>query len=206
MNAYALTTAARAKLYLGITTSADDNLIERLIDAISDSIEKYCERRFKQTAYSNELYDGSGGSDMVLKNYPVISSETFTLEERSGSDNINSFSTISGNLYFVKYDRGIVALSGSTFIKATQRYRVSYTAGYNFDNTTPGATLESVGLGDLEEAVWRLVGNSYRDRHTSDAIESESIGNYSVTFRREIAMAADIKAVLDRYKRPAMIL
>lgn len=201
MNAYALTTVARAKLYLGITTSADDTLIERLIDVATDTIESFCGRRFKKTTYTDELYDGTGGDSLVLKQYPVVAGQAFTLNERAGSDNVSNFSTLSSNIYFVKNDRGIVQFSSGIFLPYPQRYKITYTAGYDFDNTTPGATAESVGLGDLEEACWQLVGNAYSDRKHNDAVASESIGNYSVSFRRDISMSASLKATLERYRR-----
>jgi len=89
---YALTTLARVKTFLGISGTSDDELLTSLINndelltslinSCTDFIENYCDRRFKQKAYTNELYNGNGTNKLLLKNYPVDESSTFKIEER----------------------------------------------------------------------------------------------------------------------------
>ena len=55
----ALVSLADAKAYLGIGTSGDDALIERLINAESSRIERYCDRNFRKQSY-RESYNGNG--------------------------------------------------------------------------------------------------------------------------------------------------
>lgn len=205
---YALTTVARAKTFLGISGSGDDTLIERLVDAVTDFIEGFCDRRFLKTVYSNEVYDGNGSNKMLLKQYPVVSGETFVLERRDAFNNRNAWSAISSQAYFVKEDRGIIEYvggyisEGGVFIRAPQHYRVSYTAGYAFDNATPGATLESVGIGDLEYAVWKLIGKAYNNRKLSSNVQTEKLGDYSITLRKEAMADPEINSILMKYRRP----
>lgn len=199
---YGLTTLARAKNFMEIGGTVDDSLIESLINMVSDFVEKYCDRRFLQTAYSNEIYDGNGMKELLLKQYPISSSASFTLERRDTIDNNSSFTTIDSEDYFIKYDEGIIVYVNDSFYPYPQHYRISYTAGYAFDNVTPGATLESVGIGDLEFAVWKLVNQAYKNRRISANVQSESIGDYSVTFRKQIMLDEGLKAILDKYRRP----
>jgi hypothetical protein len=49
----------------------DNYFIERLIDRASDSIERYCDRKFKSQSYSAEKYNGTKSNRLFLKNYPV---------------------------------------------------------------------------------------------------------------------------------------
>ena len=51
------------------TTNA---ILQTLITAFSDAIEKYCRRRFVSHAY-DELYDGNGDRRLLLRQYPVQS-------------------------------------------------------------------------------------------------------------------------------------
>jgi hypothetical protein len=67
-----LTTVARFKLYMGITSSDDDTLIGQLITRSTDAIHVFCNRVFPDTTY-REFYDGDGQSELVLHQFPVIS-------------------------------------------------------------------------------------------------------------------------------------
>ncbi len=71
-----LITNARARIALPTANatpgSADDNAINALITACSRQIETYCRRTFGSTAY-DELYGGTGGRVLMLKNFPVVS-------------------------------------------------------------------------------------------------------------------------------------
>ncbi len=66
----ALTTTARFKSYVGITSSDDDTLIGLLIARATGAIELFCQRTLVSATH-REYYDGDGGSDLVLNNYPV---------------------------------------------------------------------------------------------------------------------------------------
>lgn len=204
LNAYVLTTRQRVKDFLGLSGSSNDSVIDRLINFATEFVENFCDRRFKQTAYTNEVYDGNGSDSLLLRNYPVVSGETFTLQQRDSLTNNDSWSTVDSELYFVKEDAGIVQFAkGGKFQKIPRHYRISYTAGFNFDNQGGGDTLETVGLGDLEYAVWKLIGRAFNQRRGSTNIERESLGDYSVGFRKEAMESPEIAGILRKHKRPA---
>jgi len=202
INNNGLTTVARVKSFIGITVADYDTLLERLINQVSDFVEHYCDRTFIETANSNELYDGTGTDKLFLKNFPVSSTATFTLEKRNSNQNVSSWSSIDSELFFVDYTTGIIETNGWGFLEAPQHFRVTYTSGYDFDNFTPGNTLESQNIGDLEYAVWKLVANVYYMRKDSSNVQSESIGDYSVTFRKSTMTDQEIKDILNRFRRP----
>lgn len=205
---HALTTVARTKTFLGVSGSDDDALLENLVNSVTDFVEQFCGRRFKKTAYSNEIYDGSGTDQLLLKQYPIDSASTITVEERDSISNIDSWTALDSENYFVKYTEGIVIYIGSivrvapVFTKAPRHFRVSYTAGYDFDPANSSKTMETVGLGDLEYAVWKLVGTAYKNRKLSGNVESERLGDYSITFRKEAMENSEIAGILQRYKKP----
>lgn len=68
----ALTTVADVKTYMGITSSTDDTLIETLVNNVSDQIERYCDREFKEKTFT-EYLDGRGDRTIAVSNPPLIS-------------------------------------------------------------------------------------------------------------------------------------
>lgn len=197
-----MTTLARAKAFMEIGGGADDELITSLINSVTDFVERYCDRRFDETVYTNELYDGNGSDKLLLKQYPISTSAAFTLQRRTSTDNSSGWETINSTEYFIKYVQGIVQWASGAFENIPQFYRITYTAGYAFDNAGAGVTMESLGLGDLEFAIWKLVNQAYKNRRVSANVTSESIGDYSVTFRKQVMMDDELKGILDKHRRP----
>lgn len=200
---YALTTLQRQKDFMGISAVDYDTVLDRLIDCATDFIEEYCDRRFQETTYTNELYDGTGNRRLLLENYPINSSSSFTLQIRGSTDNEDDWSTEDTSNYFIKYEQGIVEFANKIFVKVVQHYRATYTAGYDYDNAA--TFLSDVGAADLEFACWKLVTRYFTQRKSSGDIESESIGNYSVTFMREINEDPVIARILNKYLRPSLM-
>lgn len=193
------------------TDSDDDALLEILINVATDIIENHCGRRFLKTEYTNEVYDGSGSKGLLLKNYPIDTSATFRLDRRQSWQNEDSWDEQDVEIYFEDPDVGIISLANrSNFDRAARRYRVTYTAGYAFKNNAATlVTLESLGLGDLELATWMLVKKVFHGQATNNEIQSESIGDYSVTFRQNAAAAMldpIISSLLQKYVRAEKLL
>jgi len=199
INANGLTTVARLKAFLGITVATHDTILERLINMASDFISNYCNTVFQEAIYTNEIYDGTGSLNLVLEKAPISTTASFQIEERTGK---SSWSSIDNSSYYIDYVTGIVHSRGSGFIDMPQKYRATYTAGYAFDNFTPGATLESLGMGDLEFATWKLVSKAFDNRKGSTDVQSESIGDYSVSFRVSAMTDPIVKEILSNYVRP----
>jgi len=179
----ALTTVDRLKDFLEISslTATQEATMSSIIDMISDYIESYCGRTFQKTEYSNELCDGPFDERLVLNNYPVISGETFTFQNRNSSSNSDEWETIESTEYFIKHSEGEIFSTGrSKFILAVDRYRVTYTAGYDYDLVA--AFPSDVGIGDLELAVWLLGGEIWNKRKGSMDVKGERLGDYSITY------------------------
>jgi hypothetical protein len=68
-----ITSARAAQNVAGYPGSGDPTgLLQVLITAYSDAIEKYCRRRFVSTSY-DELYNGTGDRRLLLRAYPIQS-------------------------------------------------------------------------------------------------------------------------------------
>jgi len=199
---YALTTVARFKTYADISTASDDTLLEDLVNAVSDWVENYCGRRFKQTAHSQKEIDSDGSKYLFCPEYPVSSTASFTLEIRTSAENEDEWESIDSEDYFVDYDNGIITIAAGNWLKGKKKYRVTYTAGYNFDSSKETDNLTDVGAGDLEVAVWKLLKSIYDERREDARVTRERLGDYDVTFAR-IAFEDDptIGSVLNRYRK-----
>lgn len=90
----ALTTLHNAKVHLGLTDAEtdDDDLIEMLINQVSDQIERYCGRTFASTAYTNERFDGTGERSLLLPEFPVTAITRLALGIETGLNVINEAS------------------------------------------------------------------------------------------------------------------
>lgn len=199
----ALTTVERASDWMELSTtpvsgSAKFNKIERLINSITTFIENYTGLRFKKTTYTNEEYDTEKGQVITLKNYPVVSGESFTLQRRNSQLNEDDWETVDSQIYFVDEDAGIIrAAGGSTFERSRRGFRVTYTAGYDFNLTS--TFLSDTDAGDIEVACWMLIAATFERGAGGGGVKQEKIGDYSVTYQKSLFENDDIKAILDKY-------
>lgn len=67
----ALTTVADVKTYMGVTSSTDDTLIETLINNVSDQVERWCDRKLKESSFE-EFIDGRATRTLAVANAPII--------------------------------------------------------------------------------------------------------------------------------------
>ena len=132
---YGLTTRQRLKDFLDI--SADDattnNVLDRIINAVTDWAESYCQRRFSWTAYTNEMYDGNDSQILMLRNYPVQTGETFTLAQRTSALDEDEWETIDSEYYFitpefgyVEYPKARYGNKGREFIVGNQKVSATF--------------------------------------------------------------------------------
>ncbi len=177
---YALASLAAVKDALGITSSDDDNLLTRQINAVTDYIESYCGRRFKDTTYTDEYYDGDGETDLILKQFPITDtaeiSITFVSDDvETAVDNDDlEFYNDEGMIYYPRWPRG------------RKNIKITYSAGY--------ATIPA----DLAQACIELVATIHNRRKTGGA-KSESIGDYSITYG-DLEASPLAQKVIDFYR------
>jgi hypothetical protein len=185
---YALTTLARAKLLLGITDTSKDALLEALINAVTDFIETFCGRRFKEpTNDFVEIVDGSGGKNISVRNYPIT---YFAKLERRLSD--NTFENVDATTFYRDDANGLIIFFGNINTdRGVANYRATYKGGFS---TIPN---------DLNLACVQLVVREFNQRQGAGDIKSERLGDYNVTYRAG-AQESDtfIDETLSRYKKP----
>lgn len=202
----ALTTVARLSSYMDITVptvgSASEALMQAAINAVTSFIERYTGITFKKTTFTRELYDTEKSQTLNLKHYPVISTESFILERRNSGLNEDDWETIDSEHYTVDYKAGIITMMAGVYLsRARQGYRVTYTAGYDFDNTA--TFLADTEAGDIEIAAWIISQDIVNSKGSDSSVKSERIGDYSVTFAEASKIMFDhpqALAILNGYK------
>ncbi len=200
VKAGALTVPDRVTDFGGLTALAGTKLetMERIIDSTSTFIENYLGYTVKKTTYTSQEYSTEDGQMLNLDNFPVSSTATFTLQRRNSALDNDEWETIDTQYYHIDFPSGIIhAAGGWKFSRTRNGFRVTYTAGYDFNNTS--TFLSETDGGDLELAMWQLCLVIYNRRGSSMGVKSERIGDYSVSYDSVLMENEDIKSILDKY-------
>lgn len=170
---FALVSVADVKESLGISAgdTSKDNLITRKINQATLYIESYCglarDHHFKQTTYTNEEYDGGTGNTTVLRMRPVSTISSFQVRDSNASD--GSFDDVESELYFSDLSAGIIESNVNAF-GGWNRYRVTYTAGYD---PIPA---------DLAEACATLASYYTENSASGTAVKKKQEGQRSIEY------------------------
>lgn len=196
---YALTDLASVKESLGIDSgdTSKDNLIKRKINLATVYIESYCslarDHHFKQTTYTDEEYDGTDNSTIVLRMRPVSTITTFQRRDSITSD--GAFENVESELYFTDLSAGVIELV-TRANTGWNRYNVTYTAGYS---TIPA---------DLAEACVMLACYYVENSASGTAVKKKQEGSRSIEYFQAGANSGDslidqlgLDDVLSRYKQ-----
>lgn len=129
----ALTTKARVKDRLKITTTDFDTLIDNLIVSITARMEKMCNRQFTLATYTQEIHDGSDflGSYrrfLIAKNAPI--GNISTIEYQAGTNSNPNWVAYNEDDYSVDYEAGLIHFPFA-LMKGHRNIRITYTAGWD---------------------------------------------------------------------------
>ena len=194
-----LTTLKAVKTELEITDTSQDVFLLSLIEEASSMIREYTGREWAQATYI-EYVAGGNNFSLVLNNFPIQNIEYVKVYGRE----------IDKLYYLVDKEAGILFGSsgwGATFLLMAgfsspipagivPTYEVKYTAGY--------VLLGEQGEGEklppaIERVCKDLVKVLYFARKRDDAVQSERLGDYSVSYKESKIM--EILHLLDRFKR-----
>lgn len=196
---YALTTVARVKTRLTITVSTHDTIILYLINNVTDFIEGECNRRFKETTYTNEVYSiqGQGNNLLNLKQSPV--SSVTSLQYRAGLKSNPNWTEFAADDWELLEDgvSGIIELHGS-FPQGGNGIRASYVAGYKINFANYGDMNTHTLPADLTDLAERLVIKLFK-RRESEGKGREAFNN-AVTEWKDLLSPEDV-AVINKYRR-----
>lgn len=177
-----LATLTQVKEYIGNSAdNTDDALLTRLITAVSELIERSCNRVFGSTVYS-EARDGNGLDFMVFSNRPVITVSSITVDGVTIPQSTNH--AVAG---WVLANGWKVALRGGyTFRQGIQNVSMIYTAGF--------ASVPA----DVVQACCLMVGLFYKERDRM-GINSKSVGGENISFTDD-DMPPSVRETVNNYR------
>jgi hypothetical protein len=179
-----LTDLENVKNFYGMTGSKqlDDDLLEDLIDRISEAIYSYCNvTSFKEKTYT-EYQDGAGSKYLFVNNTPIISVTSINDDEdwEWGLDTV-----IDSSQYRI-VDKRYIVWKDDYFTNADQNIKIIYKAGYS---TVPG---------DLEQVCIEEVLRRYKHRRDID-VQSKTLDDGTVQYTSKNFMQSSL-TVLNKYR------
>ena len=114
--------------FLGLSSEPserENEIIENLATEISAVVKSYCDREIEETIYTDEILDGRGTPELILKNYPVISITSFVYLYSDDTE-----TEVDTDDYRLDKNRGILRHRSSSWSEGRMNFQITYIAGY----------------------------------------------------------------------------
>jgi hypothetical protein len=198
------TTLPDAKLFLGITGTTSDAILEQCIDRASAWVDRYCGRTFKAARYY-EFRDG-GSDRLALRNPPVqavyfcstTKESVLSVASTVASDTLATVSVANGELQLTRRDSGgtetRTALSLDTYDSVSElAVAANLVAGFSASvvKNAPSRYLARVAGRDVRQGAFLLDG--FTDFYAEYGLEEESGIIYGRTPRAWRAIVVDYR-------------
>lgn len=176
----ALTTLAKLKQYLGITSTNDDAMLTELLASAEAFVLSYIDTNIEVQPFS-ERYNGTGSTGLVPDHTPIQSVTSLKVDGM-----VISPSAAHGQPgYF--FDSTMIVLRGYKFTRGRLNVELSYTAGYP---QVPA---------DVTQAVNYIAAQMYK-RKDRIGVSSKTIGQESISYDANDLDTKSAK-ILNAYKR-----
>lgn len=173
-----LTSIARVKDFLKLTSTADDGLLQALVTRYSLWVKKRIGRDVTLTAYDIRV-NGWGGNVFPFPQYPAVTVDLLTIAPLS----LASPTPLVATTDYI-FDTQALYLVRGVFDKGIGNVRLQYTAGY------------IVVPEDIDQATAELVAFGYRERDRLGA-NSKGVGPETISFITDPATKRVLQALDD---------
>ena len=178
-------------LQLAKSSSESDPVLVAMNEAISAFIERYCDRTFANTSYT-EYYDivEHGQDELVLNQWPVTNAtadacKVYSISWADGSETATELD--KNEDYWIYADEGIIKFAADRW-QGKKRIKAVYQAGYT-----------TVPL-DIQQVVMQWCGRRWVERkHIGKGSDSTPAGG-SVSYNQPDLTTEELM-VLDAYRR-----
>lgn len=180
----------------GDSSRADDQLLADLITGISAKFKRYCSRQLISAAVT-EVLDGNNRNALCVRQYPITSIASLSVNERAISAAASSISN-----GFIYDPIGIIYLNGYTFGRGNRNVTVTYNAGYRVAGQGITQTTEEIeALKELAMLCSREVAWKYasRDRY---GYKSQQFATFNVAYITD-ELLPETEQALFRFKSKA---
>jgi len=162
VNALVTLDEVRRRLNIAANDTERDGVLVALINTTARWLNSITDRKLKERAYTNELIDGCGGTELFLPNWPVDRTQTFTVNADAtrtfASSTLltlwNESATPVTDDIILHDDEGILEHLTSSWPRGRKTVKISYTAGIPTDEDS--AVIEA-NL-ELLDAMWCNMG------------------------------------------------
>lgn len=208
---YALTTLARVKERLTITTTDFDTKFIRWINSVSTFVEQQCGgRAFVKRTYPNETFSFGARREIYLnlRNFPVWSVSSF--QWRAGPPSNPQYTSFAPDQYELMnpqpvptdpqnqiwYPDGQIRIYGVLPTIYSNAIRVSYVAGYPVDWPNAGNGTTHLLPADLTDLVENLITRRFKRREFAGK-SSEGLTGATTSWRNTLDI--EDQETLDAY-------
>lgn len=181
----AIITLTEYKTWASITGTGDDTRLQVVIDAAHAALRRYCGRSLTngfESATRTEDYESTSG-EVQLREWPVTSVTSIT-----PIDNTNTLGTaFDSTTYRLDSRTGIVTLNGSEsgrYFYDDDEYLVS--GGWGWVPSVGRVRIVYVSTAaadDVKMALYRTVDGVYASIRRDSGIASQSVGQWSISYR-----------------------
>lgn len=176
-------------LHLEIGEDAGHPDLPRVVNTASRYIEQWCRRKFKYQQYTNEVYDGTGSSELWLRNAPVDT--VSAVQSRQGTD------WYTEDITYLRADdpdgTGLLLWEDGVFTAGRLNWRLTYYAGM----AATYATLDDV----VRQAAVELSGVLFRRlRQGMHLVPSVTTVDGQTMIFRDQPIPASVELVINRYR------
>jgi uncharacterized phiE125 gp8 family phage protein len=191
LESWALLTMEEAREMLGVPNTTEDVLIESLVNAATLRCENETGRELYTRTRTNEVYNGTGGVCLTLRQYPVTSVSAVSFLTQENPETWTAQDTSAHPLVIVQPAKTTVMWRDLCFPYGQQNVRLTYVAGLTSVPSDLKAAC-SIVLLDLYKQKDKVLAN----------VASTSFQGQSSVYRNEpIPLLA--ARLLDPYRRLA---
>lgn len=190
-----LTTVARVKTFLSITTSGTDALLGMLVTATSRTVENYLNRHAEKAART-EQYDLIPGQQVIfLKGYPVAASPAAVLKNDTDRGFGSGITAIDTGDYYVDLTQGVIMVDQVGLTSGAGVLQVVYTGGLASSASGVVSAFPEIALATDIQAAWLF------KRKEVLGTSGVSGDGGSISFDAMTALIANAKEMLRPYRR-----
>jgi len=180
--------------YLQLTapSAAEGHIIEMMALAISEYIEKYCDRTFRETSYTEYCDIPEYGVDeLCTRHYPITNATLAAMKVYSvawANGTATTTELDKDEDYWVYADEGIIKFAVKR-IQGHKRIKIEYKAGYS---SVPD---------DIQQVCFQWVGRRWKERKIVGITSRTTASGESMSFK-DPDLTKEEFMVLDAYRRP----
>jgi hypothetical protein len=189
LEAWALISLDEAKEVIDTASPSDDLFLEEIINAATLACEAETGRKLKSRTYTGEVYDGTGGAALTIREYPVTSVSAVAFLTGVAPNVWTAQSTTTYPVTIVAPASSVLMYRNNAWPRGLQNVQLTYVAGYT---SVPAAI--KIACRQIAFAIWKQ-----KDKQIA-GVASQSMAGQTTTYLNE-DFPKQAKSLLQPYVR-----